>query len=818
MAEIIKTEDLTPESIAGMNKSVREYVYNALDCMVTGEIHTTLSENDNPINSKTYALSMALQKPILDMGLRGTKIDLKRRDEVLAEYRATRDRLRAQFDRLLEEAFGIAISPTSPTQLKTLFYEILALTPVRKRNARGVFAPTVNREALETLQRYMLAEPLCRFILSIRDLNKKIGFLKTGLDPDNRIRCNFNIAGTNTGRLASSMSEYGTGTNLQNIDKSLRETFVADKGMKFCNIDLEQADSRNVGALIYHLFDDPSYLDACESGDLHTTVCRMAWPHLGWGDNPARWRAVADQIAYRDMSYRDLAKRLGHGCLTTDHEVLTPNGWVPISTCPTYIMAWNPLTETLNWEEPSHWENKPWHGDLYEITGQQYHLTVTSDHRMPVFTKKGKSHEQPAERFTAFPELNLKNHGRLEKLAGSVTPAQARLSSAAMADAHIYPNGAVRFGFSKQRKKDRIIALLGDRHYTICEYPERGETYYHLPAESVDFPILKSCNASMFEWGYFALRAWVDELPHWDGTQQGQFTWVYGKDREHMRWMHTICFLVGQGSSYHPNEGHNCARVGLNSRKNKRIGSLTTVKKPGLGRRVYCPTVPSSGFLVRRNGVVMTSLNTNYYGTPRTMAKHSKVAVAIIQEFQDAYYGRLHKNGTITGGAFPSIHRWHQWVDEQLRAHASITTILGRKRNFFGRIPDASTLRKAIAFCGQSATADEMNIGLVRLWQDVPEAQLLIQVHDSILFQYPEEIEDEIIPRALSALLVTTSIGKDFRPFSVPLEAQIGWNWGPLKKDKSTGEVKNPNGLINWQANTPDQRARERTIWLPSAR
>src|SRR5690606_34936415 len=66
---------------------------------------------------------------------------------------------------------------------------------------------------------------------------------------------------------------------------------------------VEQRGEREAGA----------YLDACESGDLHTTVCRMAWQSLDWPADRKDWRAVADQIAYRNMSYRDLAKRLGHG-------------------------------------------------------------------------------------------------------------------------------------------------------------------------------------------------------------------------------------------------------------------------------------------------------------------------------------------------------------------------------------------------------------------------------------------------------------------------------------------------------------------------
>jgi DNA polymerase I len=171
------------------------------------------------------------------------------------------------------------------------------------------------------MYRYTYARPLAQYILIMRDLHKQISFLKTEIDPDGRMRTTYNIAGTNTGRLASSMSEFGTGTNLQNVNRKLRYPFTADPGMYMVNIDLEQADGRNVGAICWNAFHATlgpevagAYLDACESGDLHTTVCRMTWPELDWPDDPTEWKKFCDGlIAHGQDSYRQLAKKLGHG-------------------------------------------------------------------------------------------------------------------------------------------------------------------------------------------------------------------------------------------------------------------------------------------------------------------------------------------------------------------------------------------------------------------------------------------------------------------------------------------------------------------------
>jgi hypothetical protein len=76
----------------------------------------------------------------------------------------------------------------------------------------------------------------------------------------------------------------------------------------------EQGDSRGVGAIHWNLFRDSRYLDACESGDLHTAVAQAAFPNVAWSSNDHKEnRVLADKRFYREFSYRDAAKRLGHG-------------------------------------------------------------------------------------------------------------------------------------------------------------------------------------------------------------------------------------------------------------------------------------------------------------------------------------------------------------------------------------------------------------------------------------------------------------------------------------------------------------------------
>jgi len=147
----------------------------------------------------------------------------------------------------------------------------------------------------------------------MRELGKKISTLKTGIDPDGRIRTSYNIAGTNTGRMSSSSSEFGTGSNLQNIEELLRSVLIADPGMKMGYCDAKQIQSRIVGAIEWNLFRDGRYLDACESSDLHTTVAKLCWPALGWSGDVKGDKVLAEQPYYRHFSRRFMCKKIGHG-------------------------------------------------------------------------------------------------------------------------------------------------------------------------------------------------------------------------------------------------------------------------------------------------------------------------------------------------------------------------------------------------------------------------------------------------------------------------------------------------------------------------
>lgn len=305
--KIINTATSQPDDIP--DQFTRDQVYNGLDCCVTLEVLENIHPQLDDHTSVTYDFSRALQGPALEMRLRGVLTDKTRKAEVIDEFYAKIERLETQLEQIVLEGIGLPyFNWRSNKDLQALFYNKLGIPEIKKQGRA-----TVDRNALEKLYAYLSAKQVVAHIIKMRELQKKIDVLKTEIDSDGYIRTSYNIAGTSTGRFSSSFSEFGTGGNLQNVEESLRSIFIADKGYKFAKLDAKSGESFVVGAIEWNQFNDPRYLDACESGDPHTAVARICWPGLSWTGDLKADKAIAESPYYRHYTYRFMCKKLGHG-------------------------------------------------------------------------------------------------------------------------------------------------------------------------------------------------------------------------------------------------------------------------------------------------------------------------------------------------------------------------------------------------------------------------------------------------------------------------------------------------------------------------
>lgn len=188
----------------------------------------------------------------------------------------------------------------------------------------------------------------------------------------------------------------------------------------------------------------------------------------------------------------------------------------------------------------------------------------------------------------------------------------------------------------------------------------------------------------------------------------------------------------------------------------------------------------------------------NYLGKARTLAIQMKIPTKLAETAQQAYFK-----------SFPAIRGWQHLKARELQTKGVLTNILGRRRKFHSRLDSDQTLRKAIAFLGQSGTAEVINRAVLRMWAcqiQMPQFELefLGQVHDSTLHQYNATQELEVLDLARTAMKIPISVTSPQGlnvVASIPLEIKVGWNWAEHSPS-------NPDGLVTLEQGTIDDRQR----------
>jgi len=147
---------------------------------------------------------------------------------------------------------------------------------------------------------------------------------------------------------------------------------------------------------------------------------------------------------------------------------------------------------------------------------------------------------------------------------------------------------------------------------------------------------------------------------------------------------------------------------------------------------------------------------------------------------------------------------WRE-VEDELRYSRMLVNAFGRKRIFYGRW-DEKLLRDAYSFKPQSTIGDLCCKALVRCYHEIelgrPElqAQLLLNVHDSLLMQCPIEHAEEVAAHMESCMRIPLMVKG--RTFYIPTDCKVGFNWANRSK-KNPEE--NPRGLValdknpNWR-------------------
>lgn len=157
---------------------------------------------------------------------------------------------------------------------------------------------------------------------------------------------------------------------------------------------------------------------------------------------------------------------------------------------------------------------------------------------------------------------------------------------------------------------------------------------------------------------------------------------------------------------------------------------------------------------------------TNYGGGARTMAKTCGLTVHMAEKLRARWFQ-----------AHPGIEAWHKRTEHQLQTHRYVENRFGYRYTFFDRIDAA--LPQALAWVPQSTVGVVINKAWAQIAARVPGVEILIQVHDSLVGQFPTDQAESIVPKILDAARIVIPYKK---PLIIPAGiATSSVSWGDCK-------------------------------------
>lgn len=146
---------------------------------------------------------------------------------------------------------------------------------------------------------------------------------------------------------------------------------------------------------------------------------------------------------------------------------------------------------------------------------------------------------------------------------------------------------------------------------------------------------------------------------------------------------------------------------------------------------------------------------THYLGTPHGLAQRLGLTVHAAERTQKWYFDK-----------YPAIRQWQEEFKKQILSRRYVQNVFGYRRYYFDR-PDDAMFREAIAWLPQSTVA----IYIDRIWQNIYDRfshiWVLMQVHDSIVGQFPSFRKDECLRQIVECSQIKL-------PYPDPLVIPVG--------------------------------------------
>ena len=198
--------------------------------------------------------------------------------------------------------------------------------------------------------------------------------------------------------------------------------------------------------------------------------------------------------------------------------------------------------------------------------------------------------------------------------------------------------------------------------------------------------------------------------------------------------------------------------VDMHSRHCAEIGGET---------QIYTLPKDSHQFYKLRQSYKHATHAVHYVASPYSMSHHPAIgwSIAKATKYLERYLARR-----------PGILEWHKRVEHDIRTSRTVTNQFGHRIIYFDRID--SLLPQGVAWIPQSTVALVCFKGALALKRAMPFVEILLQVHDSVVFQVPFTHAERY---------------DDFRRYlsvQVPYPDPLTIPWSLAKSDKSWGDCK----------------------------
>ena len=292
------------------------WYYNGLDCANTLELclavlrlwtgndagrYPTFAAGYGHVE-KNYIREFLLQfGPALFMSMQGLAMPAERQmgfqAKKMAEYEEKLEELR---ELIGEPDFN----PNSSPQKQWLIYDAIGMKPV------GRYGRTTDKRITQMLRdQHPIYDTVIGAVTSAMEPRNEAS--KYGNMPsfNGRFIYALKAGNTTTGRFASSQHHFGYGTNVQNIAKSTRPLFVADKGCTLVSTDYSQSDSYFVA---FESQDTTMIETVMDDRDTHSVHVEFFFGHP-YDDVVRGAKKKEDWVVHPVKGTRQIIKKVSHG-------------------------------------------------------------------------------------------------------------------------------------------------------------------------------------------------------------------------------------------------------------------------------------------------------------------------------------------------------------------------------------------------------------------------------------------------------------------------------------------------------------------------